>query len=94
MPRRRVRGLSHGQEFGRPSAERESSMNGTWRFWKALLPLLVVVFSSFFMAGCKEKSEHPKGEHPKGEHPKTEEPEKEGAKPEHPKKEHPKKSTE
>ncbi|MHC4248130.1 MAG: hypothetical protein ACYS9X_03290 [Planctomycetota bacterium] len=65
-------------------------MVGTRRFWKALLPLLVVVFSSFFMAGCKEKSEHPKGEHPRGEHPKKEEPEKEEAKPEHPKKEHPK----
>ena len=57
------------------------------RLWKSLLPLVVVVFSSLFAAGCKEKSEHPKGEHPKGEHPKEE-----GAKPEHPKKEHPKKA--
>ncbi|MHC5053767.1 MAG: hypothetical protein ACYTKD_03500 [Planctomycetota bacterium] len=69
-------------------------MNGIRRSWRAFLPLLVVVVSSFFMAGCKEKTEHPRGEHPRGEHPKKEEPEKEGAKPEHPKGEHPKKSTE
>jgi hypothetical protein len=79
--------------------ETENSMIGTKRFWKAILPMFVVVFSLAFMAGCKEKSEHPTGpkkdhqakEGAKTDHPaKTDDAAKEGAKTDHPKTDHPK----